>query len=424
MNNFSIKVNNLSFSYNKKPILKNLNFEIERGSFISILGPNGVGKSTLVNLLSKVVVPTSGEIFIEDVNLENLNHLEVAKKIAVVPQYVNLGFNFTVYETILMGRYPYFNRFKVDNKNDFVMVNKAMKITKTDVLKERKYNELSGGERQRVIIAQALAQDAPIIILDEPTSHLDINFQIEFMELFNKLNKEEYKTIIGIFHDINLALQYSDKIMLLKDGSIFCFGNINEIITRSNIMSVFNTDVYVGKNPFTGKLYISPNFNLHILKDEVKNKKDIRIHVIGGGGSASEILNMLHNLDYILSTGVINNLDTDINTSEELGIVFVNEAPFSPISKEAYERNIELIKISDVVILPSIEFGHGNFLNLKAVFEALKIGKKIIIVDDKEIAERDHVGGEAIKLYNEIIAKGAITVKNNHNILEVLKRED
>lgn len=416
----SISVSNLSFSYNENLTLKNLSFEIEKNSFVSILGPNGAGKSTLVNLISKVMPIEAGEIVIEGKNIRDLNHIEIAKKVAVVPQYTSPGFNFSVYEIILMGRYPYLSRFKGEKQEDYRIVNEVMELTRTDIFKDRKYNELSGGERQRVVIAQTLVQDSPIIILDEPTSHLDINFQIEFMELFYSLYKKKGKTIIGIFHDINLAIQYSEKIMLLKEGNIYCYGNVKDVINRTNIMSVFKSDVYIGKNPFTGKLYVSPNFNLRFYSKETKSK-EIRIHVIGGGGAASPILNMLHNSGYITSTGVVNNLDTDLYTAEQLGITFVNEAPFSPISREAQARNLELIKASDLVILPCIEFGNGNFLNLAAVNEAINIGKKVIIIESANIDLRDHVDGKAVKLYSEIIAKSVLVLKSNEEILNTLK---
>ncbi|MEI7616964.1 MAG: ABC transporter ATP-binding protein, partial [Actinomycetota bacterium] len=205
MNNYSLSAINLKFSYYDTPVLKNLNFEIEKNSFISILGPNGAGKSTIVKLISKVLTGYEGEILIEGKNIKDLSQIEIAKKIAVVPQSTSLGFNFSVFETVMMGRYPYLSRFKNESQEDRKIVAEVMKLTRTEIFKNKNYNELSGGEKQRVIIAQTLVQDSPIIILDEPTSHLDINFQIEFMELFFSLFKNSKKTIIGIFHDINLA---------------------------------------------------------------------------------------------------------------------------------------------------------------------------------------------------------------------------
>ena len=420
MDDNSISVKNLNFSYDSNPVLKNLNFEVKKNSFISILGPNGAGKSTIVNLMSKVLTDYDGEIIIEGSNIRSLSQIEIAKKIAVVPQSTSIGFNFSVYETVMLGRYPYLNRFKSESTQDFQIVDDVMKLTRTEIFKDKNYNELSGGEKQRVIIAQTLVQNSPIIILDEPTSHLDINFQIEFMELFFSLFKNNKKTIIGIFHDINLAIQYSEKIMLLKDGGIFSYGNVEEVITRANMMSVFNSDVYIGKNPFTGKLYVSPNFNLKFVHAKKIIKDEIKVHVIGGGGAASPILNILHNSGYIVSTGVVNSLDSDLDTAKQLGITFINEAPFSPISEEAYLRNLELIKTSDFVILPCVEFGNGNFSNLCAAAEALRLGKKVIVINTTDIKSRDYADGKATLLYSELLSGKAIVLKNNDEILKLL----
>ncbi len=417
-----ISVKNLSFSYNRKEALHDLNFNIAGGDFISILGPNGSGKSTLVNLISKVLKDYKGKIEIKGTDIRKLNSYDVAKMVAVVPQDNNPGFNFTVFEMIMMGRYPYVSRFGTEKKEDFDMVRAVMERTETYSFANRKYSELSGGEKQRVIIAQALAQNSPILLLDEPTSHLDINFQIEFMNLFLSLNKQGNRTVVGIFHDINLAIQSSRKIMLLKEGKIYNFGSTEEIINRENISSVFGSDVFVGKNPVTKKLYVSPVFSPaasgKVYGREIK--KQLSIHVIGGGGAASPVINLLCGSGYKVSCGVVNTLDTDHNTAQMLGIPYVSEAPFSPISKESQNKNIEFIRSSEVVILPGVEFGNGNFLNLLSVKEALKLNKKVIIIDEKSISKRDHTGGKAEKLYSSLLKGSAVVIKKYDHILSYL----
>ena len=322
-----LTIKNLSFAYNGSNVLDNISFDVSSGCFLSILGPNGSGKSTLINLISKVLKNYKGEIIIRDRSLKNLNSKEIAKLVAVVPQYSNAGFDFLVGELVMMGRFPYISRFGREGKQDFDIVEDVMEKTKTRTLYKKRFNELSGGEKQRVIIAQALVQDTPIILLDEPTSHLDINFQIEIMDLFYKLNTYEGKTIIGVFHDINLAANYSKKAILLKNGMVFGYGEINDTITKENIKKVFNSDIYVGKNPFTGKLYISPTFNP--VFEVPADSRDVKVHVIGGGGAASPIINLLYGRGYTVSCGVVNNFDTDLDTCQMLGISYVSEAPFS-----------------------------------------------------------------------------------------------
>jgi iron complex transport system ATP-binding protein len=416
-----LKVKNLSFSYDGSSalnVLSELNFEVEQGIFISILGPNGSGKSTLINLISKVLRGYKGNVEISGKDIEKMRSREIAKLVAVVPQYSNPGFDFTVEEMVLMGRFPYISRFRREKKEDFEVAEKIMEKTKILGFAKKKFNELSGGEKQRVIIAQALSQNTPVILLDEPTSHLDINFQIEIMDLFYELNQKENKTVIGVFHDINLAANYSREIILLKQGRIWLHDDVGSTITKENIKSVFNSEVYVGKNPVTGKLYVSPIFSPGFAKEE--DYRHLRVHVIGGGGAASPVMNMLYSRGYVVSCGVINNFDTDIDTAEMFGISYISEAPFSPISLYSQHKNLEFIKASDVVILPEIAFGHGNFSNLVSVKEAMELGKKVIVVDRGNLRERDYTDGKAAKLYKKILDKGAVVVQNIQQILEVL----
>jgi iron complex transport system ATP-binding protein len=417
-----ISVKNLSFSYSRKKVLHNLNFDISEGDFIAILGPNGSGKSTLVNLISKVLKDYRGKIEIKGTDIKKLSSYDVAKTVAVVPQYTNPGFDFTVFEMIMMGRFPYFSRFGTKKKEDFNIVRDVMKRTETSQFAGRKYSELSGGEKQRVIIAQALAQNSPILLLDEPTSHLDINFQIEFMNLFLGLNEKENRTVVGIFHDINLAIQNSRKIILLDEGRICNFGSTEEIINRENISRVFGSDIFIGKNPVTKKLYVSPFFSPAAGR-KIKGrdlKKKLRVHVIGGGGAASPVMNLLCSAGFEVSCGVINTMDTDQDTARMLGMSYVSEAPFSPISKESQKKNLEFIRSSEVVILPEVELGNGNFSNLLSVKEALKLNKKVIVIDEKSIGKRDHTGGKAEKLYKNLLEGGAVSIKSYDQVLSHL----
>ncbi len=417
-----LSVKNLSFSYNQQKVLDDISFDIKQGSFISILGPNGAGKSTLVNIISKVLKNFSGEVEIDGNDIKDLSAKDLARMIAVVPQYTNPSFSLNVREVVMMGRHPYISRFGSEGSDDYEAVEDVMEKTKIAGFAKRRFSELSGGEKQRVVLAQALAQGGPILLLDEPTSHLDINFQIEFMNLFLDLNRKEKKTIIGIFHDINIAIQNSEMIMLLKEGKIYKFGETAKVINRNNLKNVFGSNVFVGKNPITGKLYVSPIFKPRLdagTLSRVRGKAS-RIHIIGGGGAGSPVINLLHEHGYEVSCGVINTFDTDISTSKMLGIPYVVEAPFSPISLIAQAKNLEFIKSSETVVLPEVEFGHGNFSNLVSVREALKIGKKVIVIEGKAIKGRDHTGGKAEKLYMEILSGGAVVIKSQEQIFTVL----
>jgi len=419
-----LSVKNLNFSYGNNKIINDISFNITEGSFVSIVGPNGAGKSTLVNIISKILGKFDGSIEVCGTDISKLATKDIAKIIAVVPQSTNPSFSFTVEEMVLMGRHPYISRFESESKEDFEFVREVMGKTKITQFADRKFNELSGGEKQRVVIAQALAQDSSILLLDEPTSHLDINFQIELMNLFLKLNREEGKTIIGIFHDINLAIQNSSLIMLLKEGSIYRFGEPEEVISRQNLKSVFHSDVFVGKNPVTQKIYVSPVFDPGYGTRDYqiqKNREPLKVHIIGGGGAASPVLNLLHHHGYQISCGVVNTFDTDLHTCEMLDIPYIVEAPFSPISLISQNKNLEFIKASDLVILPEIEFGNGNFLNLVAVKEALGFNKKVLVMDGGDIEKRDHTDGKAKTLYEKILYEGGVQIKGKEKLLQYME---
>lgn len=254
---YALEVKNLKFGYAKDLILKDVSFSIEKGKFISIIGPNGSGKSTLLKNLNRIYTPKGGEIVVESVDINMIKAKELAKKIALVPQNTIIDYEFTVEDIVLMGRHPYKGRFQREDNNDYEIVKEALEMTNTFHLKNRIITELSGGERQRVIIAKALAQNPSIILLDEPTSHLDINHQIEILNLLRKLNREKGTTIVVVIHDINLASRYSDEVIMLNEGQIVGIGSPEEVITKENIEFAYNIKVVIEKNKYTDAIYLT-----------------------------------------------------------------------------------------------------------------------------------------------------------------------
>lgn len=253
-----IEVKDLYFGYRDEKVIDGVSFEIEKGSLVSLIGPNGSGKSTMIKLLNNLYTPWEGTIFIEGKEISSFRRKELARKIALVPQNSSINYEFTVEEIVLMGRYPHKKRFQREDKEDREIVGKAMKDTNTYHLRDKAITEISGGELQRVIIAKALAQKPSIILLDEPTSHLDLNHQIEILNLLRRLNKEKNTTIIVAIHDINLATMYSDEIFMLSGGKIVDRGTPEKVITKGNIEFVYNLPVIVHRNKYTNSLSITP----------------------------------------------------------------------------------------------------------------------------------------------------------------------
>lgn len=238
-----IKVENLDFKYYSDLILKKISFSVNKGKFIGILGPNGCGKTTLLKNICRLLKPDYGNISIANTDLRSYKVKDLAKIIGVVHQENEVNFDFSVFEIVLMGRYPYLKRFRDESKIDVEIVKKAMVATDVWNLRDKNINEISGGERQRVMIARAIAQQPDIILLDEPISNLDIKHQINILNLLRSLKNNNKLTIISTLHDINLANIFCDLILLLKKGEIVAFDKPELVLTKENIKSTYEIDV-------------------------------------------------------------------------------------------------------------------------------------------------------------------------------------
>lgn len=400
----SVEVKNLDFSYSQKEILKNINLLIEKGAFVTITGPNGSGKSTLLKNLAKILKPKRGEVILDDINIQSLRQKELARKVAVVPQNINIDFPFSVWETVLMGRSPFLKRFAREDEKDFAIAHWAMQITNTLHLKKRAVNMLSGGELQRVILARALTQQPQVLLLDEPTSHLDLQHQLEVLELLKKLNETNNLTIIAVLHDLNLVAQFSTYVYLLEKGIIFDYGTPQEVLTAANIGRVYNMDVAIADNPLTGKFNIIPlGKSSHISSV----RKKLTIHLMCGGGTGTYVMDKLVQLGYRVSCGVLNIGDSDWTKAVKLNLSIAEEAPFSPISSEAREKNRLLILNSNGVILTPFPYGEGNLKNLELALEVCQKGKPVLVIRNKE-KDMDYTNGRADILLNRLKECGAI----------------
>ena len=242
--------------YGNVEILKNVSFNIEKGDFTGIIGPNGSGKTTILRTATRIIKPFKGEIFLEEKNLADMPLKELATIAAVVPQDTVFIFPFRVIDVVLMGRIPYINRFGFESKKDLRIALEALEFVDALHLKDRFIDELSGGERQRVIIAKAIAQQPKILFLDEPIIHLDIGHQVQTFELLRKMNRDSGLTIVSILHDLNLASDYCDKLILLDNGMIKSKGAPEEVLDYKTIEDVYKTFVIIKENPLTSRPHV------------------------------------------------------------------------------------------------------------------------------------------------------------------------
>ena len=236
-----LSVDDIEFSYKSKKILENVKFKVNRGDVVSILGVNGAGKSTLIKCINKILKPKKGAILIDNYNIDKLDNLEIAKKIGYVPQRAD-GNYMTVFDAVLLGRKPHI-KWEISEK-DIEITHKFLKLMDLEDYALRYTNELSGGELQKVVIARALVQEPHVLLLDEPTNNLDLRNQLESLRIIRDISKSQNIASIIVMHDLNLALRFSDKFIMLKDGKIFAEGG-TEVITPENIEAVYGVRAHV-----------------------------------------------------------------------------------------------------------------------------------------------------------------------------------
>ena len=400
-----LEVRDISVSYGDVPVIENLSLAVKQGSFVGILGPNGCGKTTLLRTMSRILKPAAGQIRIKGQDIAYYESRSFAKLLGCVSQETGVAFSFSVRDVVMMGRHPYIGRMASPSRKDFAAVDKAMEICNVNHLKDRFVTEISGGERQRVLIARSLAQNPEILLLDEPTSHLDINHQIDILSMIQSLTPKI--TVIGVLHDLNIASYFCDTIVLMKKGKIVAVGTPQEVLTSELIREVFSIKMIVSAHPVTGKPYLIPEYGCFAKPDSRK------IHVISGGGSGTDVFYSLCMRGFSVTAGVLAANDSDFESARTLGIDTVVEEPFAKVSVEAAKHAASLAREADVVVVTPMLVGEGNLANLE-ILEGL--GKKVYFIGEIE----DFTGGFAAAMRDNLTAAGAVCVENTAELLKKL----
>ena len=242
-----IDVKELQFAYSQKQVLHDLSLHLEKGDFCAIVGPNGSGKTTLLKLMTGLLQPQGGSVQVGGQPLNSLSAMEKARLMAYVAQRQDVVFDFSVFDTVLMGRNPHQSRWETASSHDMEVVERVLQLTGLTDYRSRMLTELSGGEVQRVMIARAMAQQTPVILLDEPLSNLDITYQFEVMDILQNLNKQNNTTVVIILHDLSFVKKYAHKVLMLQKGALKHFGSVNDTLTEEYVREVFS---------------LSPNYHL------------------------------------------------------------------------------------------------------------------------------------------------------------------
>jgi len=261
-----LDIRDLTLSYGERVALQDVSLSLARGELLGVVGPNASGKSSLIRAITDVVTPQRGEVWLDGSLVRRLSRRELSLRVAVVPQNPSLPEAFTALEVVLMGRTPHLGLLQSERRADWAAVRRALEQTDAWHLVDRRIGELSGGERQRVVVARALAQEAPLLLLDEPTAHLDVGHQAAVLELLQRLCRGDGadsspKAVLAVVHDLTLAAQYCDRLAMLSEGRLVALGSPQEVLSPQVLASVYRTQVSVFPHPLTGRPVVTPAMN-------------------------------------------------------------------------------------------------------------------------------------------------------------------
>jgi len=395
-------VRGVTAGYGPAPVLRGVSLAVGGGEVVGIVGPNGSGKTTLVRVASRTLRPSSGEVRVAGRDPYALPASEAAKLVAVVPQDVLPAFSFTALELALMGRSPYISRWGGGSAEDWARARGAMTAVEVQHLADRLVDELSGGERRRVILAQALAQDAPVLLLDEPTTHLDLRHVLELLSIMRTLAEQEGRAVLLVLHDLNLASAVCDRICMLHRGEVVAAGRPEEVLTHELLLDVYGVeaDVRPGRSGRPTVDVGPPRAaSAHLGR---------RAHVIGGAGRAAPLMRLLAERGFGVSTGVLHATDSDEEAASRLNLARVTVPPFSEIDEASLEACRRLAADADVVVVCDVPYGPGNLPNLTLALEAARRGTRVVLLDRVPISERDFTGGRATELWEELGRRAVI----------------
>ena len=415
----SINAENLHAGYGTQEIVRSVSCAFAPGTFTGIIGPNGSGKTTLLKAFSRVI-PASGILELEGKSIADFTPAELGMALGFVPQDEGRPFSYTVIQVILMARYARTSRFTALTPSDYARCQEVLEETGINHLKDRSIRALSGGEWQRVLIARALAQDTKVLLLDEPTSHLDLSHQSDILTLMRNLTVSG-STIIGVFHDLNLAALFCDRLIMIKEGALVTDGTPAEVLTMEKIREVYGTDVVASCHPATGRTFLMP---LATTNGRIISDKNPKVLVISGGGSGTDLLRFLSCKGFSLTSGILATTDTDYFTAKALEIPCIPILPFSPIPAHSLEKLRGMVFRADRIILSSHPVGSGN-LPILSVLRESDLARMIVhLPEDRNFPSYDFAKGVAAAAMTDLCAAGASCTSTYDGILTFLGRPD
>ncbi|WAC05787.1 MAG: ABC transporter ATP-binding protein [Methanoregula sp.] len=411
----SINAENLHAGYGMQEIIKSVSCAFAPGSFTGIIGPNGSGKTTLLRAFSRVI-PSSGILELDGKAACDYTPAELGMALGFVPQDEGRPFSYTVMQVVLMARYARTSRFAALAPDDYARCYRALEETGVAHLAGRSIRTLSGGEWQRVLIARALAQDTNVLLLDEPTSHLDLSHQSDILCLMRRLAGSG-ATIIGVFHDLNLAALYCDRLIMIQHGQLVADGTPGQVLTPRKIREVYGAEVVISCHPATGRTFLMPIKTVNGTNSVLKH---LKVQVISGGGSGSDLLHFLAGKGLSLSAGILATTDTDYLTAKALEVPCIPVLPFSRIPAHALENLRAMLSRADRIILSIHPVGSGNLPVLAVLREADPARIIIHLPEGRDFLSYDYAKGAGAAALADLCTAGAQCTSSYDGIIALL----
>ncbi len=435
-----LDIKGITFGYGRKPLLYDVHLSVKSGEMVGLLGPNGSGKTTLLRLVSGVLQAQSGTIVLDGRETRSWGRRGMAQRVAVVPQELPVPFAFTVEQMVRLGRTPYLNLLGNLTIDDLRVVRDAMRAADVAPLAASIYNELSGGERQRVIIAMALAQQPALLLLDEPTAHLDIRYQVDVLERVQRLNRETGLTVIAAMHDLNLAARYFRRLVLFQRG-VVADGGPAEVLETGLLRRVYGVHVQVGILRGAQHLSVLPPGE-PVASEDAQEETPPRVHVMAGGGSGEVLMRALADARIPFSAGPLNIGDSDHTLALRLAREVITEQPYTPISQHVHEQASARLAQAALLIVCPMPIGPGNLALLQEALDAARHGTIVLmlatsngnasiqhVVDEAEddkvrrsgIADRDYTQGDGVRAVRALFQVGAQIVESVGEVIDIAK---
>lgn len=423
----------VGFSYGRRQVVRDVSFQLAPGEMVGLLGPNGAGKSTLLRLGAGTLRPAGGVVRLQGDDVSRLSRREVARRLAVAPQEFSVQFAYTVRQIVELGRMPHHDLLSMPRHEDARAIEGALEAAGVEHLADRVFNDLSGGEKQRVIIALTLAQAAPILLLDEPTAHLDIRYQIEILELLRRLNAERKLTVLAALHDLNLAARYFPRLFLFRE-TIVAEGPPARVLDAGLLSSVYETPVRVGILRGEEHLSVLPpgqDTPLVWQLDKPSTGVAAMVHVVAGGGSGELMMRALVDAGITFSAGPLNAGDSDYTLAQRLAVSCIVEPPYAPVSAEGLAgARMRMLDARAIILCPT-PLGSGNIMLVEETLAARRAGHKVILLEPAatsahgsdallaSVEARDFTT-RGIGLYRELLASDCLVASSVGDAVRLL----